>query len=222
MREPRWGSAWPGWSRRPCPAPRATWSSSSGSAGVLRRPTRKSCGPWSRQVPRRYRRIRPLRRGRLRRRDRRGRRRRGGGLMREALLVTHTGRKDITEIARTVAGDLIAAGFRGAGRRRGGRRPRSARRRADHRPAGRRRCRDRLRARRRRDPAARRRTRPPLRSPAARHQPGQGRLPRGGGDRRPGQGDARRRRPFLHSGRTPHPRRRRAELVGASSPGRSR
>src|SRR4051794_5713940 len=32
--------------------------------------------------------------------------------MRQALLVTHTGRKDITEIARTVAGDLIAAGFR--------------------------------------------------------------------------------------------------------------
>jgi NAD+ kinase len=32
--------------------------------------------------------------------------------MREALLVTHTGRKDSTEIARTVAADLIAAGFR--------------------------------------------------------------------------------------------------------------
>ncbi|MBB5873211.1 NAD+ kinase [Allocatelliglobosispora scoriae] len=32
--------------------------------------------------------------------------------MRQALLVTHTGRKDITEIARTVAGDLIDAGFR--------------------------------------------------------------------------------------------------------------
>lgn len=31
--------------------------------------------------------------------------------MREALLVTHTGRKDSTEVARTVAGDLIAAGF---------------------------------------------------------------------------------------------------------------
>jgi len=32
--------------------------------------------------------------------------------MREALLVTHTGRKDSTEIARTVAADLIASGFR--------------------------------------------------------------------------------------------------------------
>ncbi|WP_027345644.1 NAD kinase [Hamadaea tsunoensis] len=30
---------------------------------------------------------------------------------REALLVTHTGRKDSTEHARTVAGDLLAAGF---------------------------------------------------------------------------------------------------------------
>jgi NAD+ kinase len=33
-------------------------------------------------------------------------------MTREALLVTHTGRKDSTEHARTVAADLIAAGFR--------------------------------------------------------------------------------------------------------------
>src|SRR5262245_52237352 len=32
-------------------------------------------------------------------------------MRREALLVTHTGRKDSTEHARTVAADLIAAGF---------------------------------------------------------------------------------------------------------------
>ena len=71
---------------------------------------RGACAPWSRPDAARV--------GRRRRHER----------ARSALLVTHTGRRHSTEHARTVAARPDRGRLRGAGGRRGGRRPRPARR----------------------------------------------------------------------------------------------
>ena len=84
--------AWPGWWPARCRGRRATWSSSCGCAGGA------AVDPVDVRAARR---ASALAAGRV-----------GGGVVsRTALLVTHTGRRDSTEHARTVARDLIEAGF---------------------------------------------------------------------------------------------------------------